>query len=161
MEHDAFASLAVLQLSSPCRLLPLACCPDKDLVVLVSRLGGRDRLTLWKMQGTKKWDIDVECDESSTESVSALAWSPCGTVIRHRLCDVISNIIYYRPDNCCLSWVFSRYTSFCARWSYRAFSHNPGIIAQFRETASNNWSLVVPGLSRFTKKYDPRYLQEK
>lgn len=81
MEQDAFASLAVLQLSSPCRLLPPACCPDKDLVVLVSRLGGRDRLTLWKMQGTKKWDIEVECDESSIESVSALAWSPCGQTI--------------------------------------------------------------------------------
>lgn len=81
MEHDAFASLAVLQLSSPCRLLPPACCPDKDLVVLVSRLAGRDRLTLWKMQGTKKWDIEVECDESSVESVSALAWSPCGQTI--------------------------------------------------------------------------------
>ncbi|KAG2154867.1 anaphase-promoting complex, cyclosome, subunit 4-domain-containing protein [Suillus clintonianus] len=81
MEHNAFASLAVLQLSSPCRLLTSACCPDKDLVVLVSRLGGRDRLTLWKMQGTKKWDIEVGCDESSIESVSALAWSPCGMTI--------------------------------------------------------------------------------
>ncbi|KAG0708880.1 anaphase-promoting complex, cyclosome, subunit 4-domain-containing protein [Suillus ampliporus] len=79
MEHNAFASLAVLRLSSPCRLLPSACCPDKDLVVLVSRLGGRDRLTLWKMQGTKKWDIEVGRDES--ESVSALAWSPCGQTI--------------------------------------------------------------------------------
>ncbi|KAG1750010.1 anaphase-promoting complex, cyclosome, subunit 4-domain-containing protein [Suillus paluster] len=81
MEHNAFASLAVLRLSFPCRLLPSACCPDKDLVVLVSRLGGRDRLTLWKMQGTKKWDVEVGRDESSVESVSALAWSPCGQTI--------------------------------------------------------------------------------
>lgn len=118
MEHDAFASLAVLQLSSPCRLLPLACCPDKDLVVLVSRLGGRDRLTLWKMQGTKKWDIEIECDESSIESVSALAWSPCGTVIRHKSCAVISNIIYCRSDDRCLSWILPRYASFRARWAH-------------------------------------------
>jgi anaphase-promoting complex subunit 4 len=33
------------------------------------------------MQGTKKWDIEVECDEDSIESVSALAWSPCGQTI--------------------------------------------------------------------------------
>jgi anaphase-promoting complex subunit 4 len=85
MEHNAFASLAVLRLSSPCRLLPSACCPDKDLVVLVSRLGGRDRLTLWKMQGAKKWDIEVGCDENAIESVSALAWSPCGIVIHYNL----------------------------------------------------------------------------
>jgi anaphase-promoting complex subunit 4 len=85
MEHNAFASLAVLRLSSSCRLLPSACCPDKDLVVLLSRLGGRDRLALWKMQGAKKWDIEVGCDEDVVESVSALAWSPCGAVIRRDL----------------------------------------------------------------------------
>lgn len=82
MESTAFASLAVLRLSSPCRLLPSACCPDKDLVVLVSRLGGRDRLTLWKMQGAKKWDIEVGCDDNA-ENVAALAWSPCGMDIHH------------------------------------------------------------------------------
>lgn len=78
METDAFASLAFLQLPSACRLLASACCPDKDLVVLISRLGGKDRLSLWKLQGSKKWEVDVGADEVSSEEVIGIAWSPDG-----------------------------------------------------------------------------------
>ncbi|KAH7930991.1 hypothetical protein BV22DRAFT_1027754 [Leucogyrophana mollusca] len=81
MEHNDFASLAVLQLPSPCRLLASACCPDKDLVVLVSRLGGRDKMSLWKMQGSKKWEIDVGTDDRATEGIAGLAWSASGQTI--------------------------------------------------------------------------------
>lgn len=128
MEHNAFASLAVLRFSFPCRLLPSACCPDKDLVVLVSRLGGRDRLTLWKMQGTKKWDVEVECDENTIENVSALAWSPCGMVYPSQLRRIISNLDYPRSDDRCGSWLLPHHTSFSARWTYRAFSYYSNVI---------------------------------
>ncbi|KAH7911187.1 anaphase-promoting complex, cyclosome, subunit 4-domain-containing protein [Hygrophoropsis aurantiaca] len=81
MEQNAFASLAVLQLSTACRLLASACCPDKDLVALVSRLGGRDKLSLWKMQGGKKWEVDVGTDDRATEEIVGLAWSSSGQTI--------------------------------------------------------------------------------
>lgn len=83
METNAFASLAVLQLPSASRLLASACCPDKDLVVLISRLGGQDRMSLWKMQGPKTWEVDVAADKSSSEQIAGLAWSPDGTCVRH------------------------------------------------------------------------------
>lgn len=88
METNAFAPLAVLQLPSACRLLASACSPDKDLVALISRLGGKDRLSLWKMQGSKKWDVDVSLEENtSSEGIVGLAWSPSGTeYMPTRLC---------------------------------------------------------------------------
>ncbi|KAJ6575135.1 anaphase-promoting complex, cyclosome, subunit 4-domain-containing protein [Mycena capillaripes] len=76
-----FASLAAVHLPSVCRLLSSACCPDKDLLVLVSRLGGRDRMSLWKMQGSKTWEVDVGTDDKSSEQIVGLAWSPDGQSI--------------------------------------------------------------------------------
>ncbi|KAK7064216.1 DEAD-domain-containing protein [Favolaschia claudopus] len=76
-----FASLATVHLPSICRLLPSACCPDKDLMVLVSRLGGRDRMSLWKMQGSKTWEVDVGTDDKTSEQIVGLAWSPDGQSI--------------------------------------------------------------------------------
>jgi anaphase-promoting complex subunit 4 len=78
MEANAFAQLAVLQLPAASRLLASACSPDKDLVALISRLGGKDRLSLWKMQGSKKWEVDVGTDQSRSEEIVGLAWSPSG-----------------------------------------------------------------------------------
>jgi anaphase-promoting complex subunit 4 len=80
MESLAFTSLGILQLPSPSRLLSSACCPDKDLVVVISRLGGHDRMSLWNYShGSRVWEIDVNsvADSPVTEIV-ALAWSPDG-----------------------------------------------------------------------------------
>jgi len=79
METNAFAPLAVLQFPSSCRLLASACSPDKDLAVIVSRLGGKDRMALWKLQGSKKWEVDVGSDENSADAIVGLSWSPDGT----------------------------------------------------------------------------------
>ncbi|KAG8219827.1 hypothetical protein J3R82DRAFT_803 [Butyriboletus roseoflavus] len=80
MENNAFASLAILRFPSPCRLLSAACCPDKDLIVLISRLGGHDKLSLWKLQGAKKWEVDVGEDDDASATVAALVWSPSGVL---------------------------------------------------------------------------------
>ncbi|KAF8445957.1 anaphase-promoting complex, cyclosome, subunit 4-domain-containing protein [Boletus edulis BED1] len=80
-ESNAFASLATLRLPSPCRLLSSACCPDKDLIVLISRLGGHDKLSLWKLQGSKKWEVDVGEDNDASATVADLVWSPSGQTI--------------------------------------------------------------------------------
>lgn len=76
MDSNAFTQLALIELTSPCRLLVSACCPDKDLVVLTSHHGGRARLSLWKMQGSKKWEVEIGQD--SATDVVAIAWSPGG-----------------------------------------------------------------------------------
>ncbi|KAJ7630959.1 anaphase-promoting complex, cyclosome, subunit 4-domain-containing protein [Roridomyces roridus] len=79
---QSFSTLAAVHLPlASCRLVASACCPDKDLLVLISRLGGRDRMSLWKMQGTKTWEVDVGTDDKSSEQIVGIAWSPDGQSI--------------------------------------------------------------------------------
>lgn len=73
-----FISLAKLQLPVSSRLLSSACCPDKDLVVTISPQNGKEHVSLWKMQGPKKWEVDVSSDSVRNETVVGLAWSPDG-----------------------------------------------------------------------------------
>lgn len=101
MESNAFASLATLQLPSASRLLATACCPDKDLVLLISRLGGQDRISLWKVQGSKTWEVDVGHSESSGAQITAVAWSPDGVFASGVLC-VTFSCLHFRTEyrNC-------------------------------------------------------------
>ncbi|KAH8827987.1 anaphase-promoting complex, cyclosome, subunit 4-domain-containing protein [Flagelloscypha sp. PMI_526] len=81
---EAFASLAVLALPSPCRLLTVSCCPDKDLFVLISRLIGHDRVSLWKYNGTKVWETEMPSQDATKDTIQhvpAIAWSPDGHTI--------------------------------------------------------------------------------
>lgn len=74
----SFISLANIRLPSPSRLLENACCPDKDLIVLFSRLGGSDRMSLWNSnQGSRVWEADIGTDNTSSH-VAGIAWSPDG-----------------------------------------------------------------------------------
>ncbi len=75
-----FVSLAKLSLPASSRLLPSACCPDKDLVVIISHQNGKDHVSLWKMQGSKKWQVDVHSDSVRNQAVVDLAWSPDGVL---------------------------------------------------------------------------------
>ncbi|KAF5355856.1 hypothetical protein D9756_003780 [Leucocoprinus leucothites] len=78
MSTTAFNTLANFQTPTPCRILPSSCCLDKDLVVLISRLGSLDRISLWNTtQGTKIWEVEVGEDMDSAYVVD-LAWSPDG-----------------------------------------------------------------------------------
>ncbi|KAI5124653.1 hypothetical protein M0805_004261 [Coniferiporia weirii] len=82
-DETAIASLATVRLQAKSRLLVTACCPDKDLVVLVSRVGTEDKMSLWKMQGAKKWEVDMssQADAGAPSEVTALNWSPDGQTI--------------------------------------------------------------------------------
>jgi hypothetical protein len=111
MELNAFASLAVLQLPSQSRLLVSACCPDKDLVILISRLGGKDRMSLWKMQGSKKWEVDVSTEESSAEEIVGLAWSPNGKRDPFLLISVLYIVLQGRASQ----WLIIRHASHSTR----------------------------------------------
>jgi anaphase-promoting complex subunit 4 len=75
-----FVSLAKLSLPVSSRLLPSACCPDKDLVVIISPQNGKDHVSLWKMQGSKKWQVDVHTVSVRNETIVDLAWSPDGVL---------------------------------------------------------------------------------
>ncbi|KAK7463599.1 hypothetical protein VKT23_005542 [Stygiomarasmius scandens] len=78
MDAESFSSYGVVQLATPCRFIPSACCPDKDLVLLVTRAGGRDRMGLWTLSGTKTWEVDPS---PSSERIVSCAWSPDGQSI--------------------------------------------------------------------------------
>lgn len=81
MESNAFPSVANIHLASHSRLVRESCCPDKDLVIVLSRLGGLERISLWNSnQGTKIWETDVG-DESTSTHVAGLCWSPDGQVL--------------------------------------------------------------------------------
>jgi anaphase-promoting complex subunit 4 len=99
METNDFAPISVLHFPSSCRLLASACSPDKDLVVLISRLGGKDRMALWKLQGSKKWEVDVGSDENNSEAIVGLTWSPTGTRL-HCSLQVPSSVVL-RTEYCC------------------------------------------------------------
>lgn len=81
-DSTVISSLANVRLQVKSRLLKNACCPDKDLVVLVSRTGDEEKLSLWKLQGSKKWEIDMDYGELNGETINgeinALNWSPDG-----------------------------------------------------------------------------------
>jgi hypothetical protein len=76
-----FESFSTINLAHPSRLFRLACCPDKDLFIVISRFGNQDRVALWKMQGSKKWEVEVTKHlPSDEEYVASLAWHPSGKV---------------------------------------------------------------------------------
>lgn len=78
MSTNAFTCLASARLAAQSRVYPNSCCPDKDLVVLFSRLGGMDRMSLWNInQGNRKWEIDIGDGNQSSVAV-AMTWSPDG-----------------------------------------------------------------------------------
>jgi len=79
METTAFAPLGLLQFPSPSKLLTSACCPDKDLVAVVSRLGGQNRLSIWNYNnGSKVWEVGVDATDENGAEIVGLAWSPDG-----------------------------------------------------------------------------------
>lgn len=78
MTSNAFTSLANARLHAPGRMVWNSCCPDKDLVVIFSRLGGSDRMALWSSsRGSRIWETDVSNGNGSSQ-VNAIAWSPDG-----------------------------------------------------------------------------------
>jgi anaphase-promoting complex subunit 4 len=87
-----FVSLAKLPLPPSSRLLPSACCPDKDLVVIISPQNGKDHVSLWKMQGSKKWQVDVHSVSVRNETVVDLAWSPDGVLSLNKYPEMLFHV---------------------------------------------------------------------
>ena len=126
---NSFISLANIRLPSPSRLLENACCPDKDLVVLFSRLGGADRMSLWNSnQGSRVWEADIGSDNTSSHVVG-IAWSPDGmSRLTTATCNILNNsclrmqdralqsfviLQLYRSIHCRMAMVFYRFLLIC------------------------------------------------
>lgn len=73
------ASCATIGFTSPTRLLRSTWCPDKDLLVVVIRVAGKDKLGLWNMSGSKKWEVDIEKESANGQEIVDIAWSPDGS----------------------------------------------------------------------------------
>ena len=73
------ASCATIGFASPTRLLRSTWCPDKDLLVVVIRVAGKDKLGLWNMSGSKKWEVDIEKESANGQEIVDIAWSPDGS----------------------------------------------------------------------------------
>lgn len=78
--------------------------------MLLSRLGGKDRMSLWKMQGSKKWEVDVSMNETETEEIIGLAWSPDGEQSSLRL--LFGPVLPAAQDRA-LPWLMIPHVSLC------------------------------------------------
>ncbi|KAH8102650.1 anaphase-promoting complex, cyclosome, subunit 4-domain-containing protein [Cristinia sonorae] len=81
MNGNAFSPIANLHLPSTSRIFRSSWCPDKDLLLIASRSPSGDKLSLWKMQGSKKWEFEFDKASTSTTGIVDVAWSPDGTFI--------------------------------------------------------------------------------
>ncbi|CDO71553.1 hypothetical protein BN946_scf184911.g23 [Trametes cinnabarina] len=71
------APVATISLPNPARILRTSWCPDKDLLVIVSRFAHQEKLSLWKMSGSKKWEIDLPGNQDyHVDRIVDIAWSP-------------------------------------------------------------------------------------
>ena len=47
--------------------------------MIITRVANKDNLSLWKLQGAKKWEVEVCKNEPGTnEEIVDLTWSPDG-----------------------------------------------------------------------------------
>ncbi|KAH9849773.1 anaphase-promoting complex, cyclosome, subunit 4-domain-containing protein [Lenzites betulinus] len=71
------APVATIALPNPARILKASWCPDKDLLVVLSSFAHQQKLALWKMSGSKKWEIDLPGNsDTKVEEIVDIAWSP-------------------------------------------------------------------------------------
>ncbi|KAF5314057.1 hypothetical protein D9611_006831 [Ephemerocybe angulata] len=83
MDSNAYPALASIHLPAHSRLLRDSCCPDKDIVLVFSHLGGLERISLYHTHnGTKIWETDVGDEAAATSTqVVGISWSPDGRSI--------------------------------------------------------------------------------
>ncbi|KAG9055773.1 hypothetical protein FS842_001229 [Serendipita sp. 407] len=75
---SSFTPLGAFTVSADARLVPGACNPEKDLVLLIHHTDPRSTISLWKLQGTKRWEIDAVANFDQTGWLRQVAWSPDG-----------------------------------------------------------------------------------
>lgn len=74
----SFALLGEFAVPPKTILVQGACNPEKDLVLLIHHSDARDTLSLWKLQGSKRWEVDVVGNFGTSSSLRHVSWSPNG-----------------------------------------------------------------------------------
>ena len=74
----SFSQLGQFYVAPGSRIPPGACNSEKDLIILVQRSESRDIISLWRLQGTKRWEIDVIANHDTVGRVRGVTWSPEG-----------------------------------------------------------------------------------
>ena len=72
------APVGIVQFPVATHVFRTSWCPDKDLLVVVIRVAGKDKLGLWNMSGSKKWEVDIEKESANGQEIVDIAWSPDG-----------------------------------------------------------------------------------
>ncbi|KAJ3554550.1 hypothetical protein NM688_g3049 [Phlebia brevispora] len=107
MDSQAFKTCSTVKFSSAARLLPSSWCPDKDLVLVVTNVAGKDRLALWPREGGRKmWEVDINREASEGSEVTGVAWSPDGlhiAVSHHPLALTLHSLQDGRQDRALLT----------------------------------------------------------
>ena len=80
------ASVATIQFPTTTRILRTSWCPDKDLLVVFSVVSHQTKMTLYKMQGGKKWEVTIQPKQVGKKDVDVVSvtWSPdgmCGQIL--------------------------------------------------------------------------------
>ena len=82
MGSQGFRTCATIKLSSEARLLASSWCPDKDLLLAITNVGGRDKLSLWPREGARKmWEVEPCVEEAEQDEITGIAWSPDGEIV--------------------------------------------------------------------------------
>jgi anaphase-promoting complex subunit 4 len=78
LDLNSFSHLGTFTVTHDTRLVSGACNPEKDLVLLIHRTESRETLSLWKLQGSKRWEMDVASNFIQNGALRHIAWSPDG-----------------------------------------------------------------------------------
>jgi anaphase-promoting complex subunit 4 len=73
-----FTLAGSLHLTTPSRLPENACCPNKDLVLLITGDDSREKLIMLNMEGSKKWETEASEVNADHHRIMGVAWSPDG-----------------------------------------------------------------------------------
>jgi anaphase-promoting complex subunit 4 len=75
---SVFSLIGSLHLPTPSRLPENACCPNKDLIIVIMGGGLKEKMLLLNLEGNKKWETEAVSDGMDRNRIMSVAWSPDG-----------------------------------------------------------------------------------
>lgn len=136
------APVANIQLPTTSRVLSTSWCPDKDLVVVTSHASHQEKVILYKMQGSKKWEVTIQPQllGKMEAEVVGVAWSPDGTS-SSALCQSVPCLTHRSPEyRCRFKPIHGLNTFYSERQRATQVPHH----AAFPQSIGR-WDMVVSG----------------
>ncbi|KAG8756611.1 hypothetical protein FRC14_002874 [Serendipita sp. 396] len=139
---SSFTPLGAFTVSADARLVPGACNPEKDLVLLIHHTDPRSTISLWKLQGTKRWEIDAVANFDQTGWLRQVAWSPDGCTVAS-LSETLVNNYYCIGEKFALGHSARRITVHsladgCEEFRYNGAASGDGVKATWK-IATLSW----------------------